>query len=161
MEMEKSAARGEEDGYIYTFQISGAPLPSFPSTSSPEHSHADPQTPDLVHLKVGRTVNLTQRMHQWSRQCMSREQVLRGFWPGTVQPAAPGESDDAATLLRGRVQAGPPGKASHRLERLVHLELADLAANAPYLDAAWPKAPAAAKNSTPKKAVKARCSDCA
>lgn len=110
--MEKPRSRADVSGYIYTFEI------------------RDPKTPNKIHLKVGRAVNLVKRMDQWDKQCGSKEQVLRGWWPGTV------EDDDGGptSLMKGRVKAGDKGPLCHRLERLVHLELADLAVNSPYLD---------------------------
>lgn len=77
------------------------------------------------------------RIDQWGKQCGSKEQVLRGWWPGTVEDE---DGDPAAnvSLMKGRVKAGDKGPLCHRLERLVHLELADLAANAPYLDPDYP-----------------------
>lgn len=111
--MEKPRSQADVPGYIYTFEI------------------RDPKTPSKVHLKVGRAVNLVKRIDQWGKQCGSKEQVLRGWWPGTV------EDDDgggANSLMKGRVKAGDKGPLCHRLERLVHLELADLAVNSPYLD---------------------------
>jgi len=64
-----------------------------------------------VKLKVGRAVNLTKRMDQWSKQCGSKEQVLRGFYPGGVDAADLSET----SLLKGRIQAGEKGPACHRL----------------------------------------------
>jgi hypothetical protein len=99
---------------------------------------SDPNTPKKVHLKVGRAVNLVKRIDQWGKQCGSKEQVLRGWWPGAVED----DDGDAAangSLMKGRVKAGEKGPLCHRLERLVHLELADLAVNAPYLDAEFLK----------------------
>ncbi|KAI0059105.1 hypothetical protein BV25DRAFT_1829432 [Artomyces pyxidatus] len=111
--MQKAKSESDVDGYIYTFEI------------------RDPDNKDVVHLKVGRATNLTRRMDQWGKQCGSKEQILRGFWPGGVH-------DQDATLMKGLVQAGPKGRYCHRVERLVHIELADLAANTPYLDADYP-----------------------
>lgn len=37
-------------------------------------------------------------------------------------------------MLTGMMRQGKPAKFCHRLERLIHLELADLSLNAPYLD---------------------------
>jgi len=64
-----------------------------------------------VKLKVGRAVNLTKRMDQWGKQCGSKEQVLRGFYPGGV------DADDLneTSLLKGRIQAGEKGPSCHRL----------------------------------------------
>jgi hypothetical protein len=56
------------------------------------------------------------------------------------------EGTNGTSLLRGRVKPGEPGPLCHRLERLVHLELADLAVHAPYLEQGFPKATAKAKN---------------
>jgi len=65
---------------------------------------------------------------------LAKEQVLRGWYPGAVD-----EDDDTAngSLMKGRVQAGGQGVWCHRLERLIHLELADLAVNKAYLNPDW------------------------
>jgi hypothetical protein len=97
----------------------------------------DPKTPKKILLKVGRTVNLVKRIDQWGKQCGSKEQILRGWWPGTVENDD-GDSAANGSLMKGRVKAGDKGPLCHRLERLVHLELADLAVNAPYLDPNFP-----------------------
>ncbi|VDC07825.1 unnamed protein product [Peniophora sp. CBMAI 1063] len=140
-EMQKARSDSDVDGYIYTFEI------------------LDPSTPSIVHLKVGRATNLNRRMDQWSKQCGSHEQVLRGHWPGGMTP-------DQASLVRGLIVAGDKGKWCHRLERLVHLELADLAAYAPYLDSGFPSNMSAsddddggAKGKKAKRDVK-KCPDC-
>lgn len=39
--------------------------------------------------------------------------------------------------MKGRVKAGGRGVWCHRLERLIHLELADLAVHTPYLQPGW------------------------
>lgn len=97
-------------------------------------------------------------MDQWSKQCGSKEQIVRGWWPGGVV-------HDEANLMKGVIKAGEKGAWCHRLERLVHLELADLAVNTPYLDPGFPgdikgKAPASGNgNGKNKKDIK-RCPDC-
>jgi hypothetical protein len=147
-EMEKPRSTADEDGYIYAFQI------------------VDPDDKALVHMKVGRTTKLTQRIHQWSKQCGSKEQVLRGFWPPPNAKSGEGDGDDAAddvgaSLLKGRVQAGPPGPNSHRLERLIHLELADIVANAPYHDDDWADMYDGPEGKeAPPRRVRAKCPDC-
>ncbi|KZP32513.1 hypothetical protein FIBSPDRAFT_774423 [Athelia psychrophila] len=119
VEMEKPRSAADESGYIYTFEI------------------RDPNTPQKVQLKVGRAVNLVKRIDQWGKQCGSKEQILRGWWPGVIEDAdnSAGIIDltVGASLMKGRVKAGEKGPLVHRLERLVHLELGDLAVNAPYL----------------------------
>lgn len=68
--------------------------------------------------------------------------------------------------MKGRIQAGEKGPMCHRVERLVHLELADLVVNAPYLERGWPvpaaSAAAAGSSSTtpPKKPDPKPCLDC-
>lgn len=69
---------------------------------------SEPEERDTIKLKVGRAVNLVKRIDQWGKQCGSKEQVLRGFYPGSVEP-------DEASLMKGRVVAGEQGPWCHRL----------------------------------------------
>ncbi|KAH8102940.1 hypothetical protein BXZ70DRAFT_889733 [Cristinia sonorae] len=133
MTMTLPPSKKETDGYIYTFEI------------------IDPSDKEHVHLKVGRSVNLNQRIDRWGKQCGSKEQVLRGWWPG--------HQDDKKSLLKGTVDPGPPGPLNHKLERLIHLELADIALNTPYLDRSWPKLKSAPAPN-PKPVVRTACPDC-
>ncbi|KAH9923921.1 uncharacterized protein BXZ73DRAFT_50670 [Epithele typhae] len=112
-EMSTKHSAADVPGYIYAFEID------------------DSSDPDVIHIKVGRAVKLTKRLAEWDKQCQSKQTHLRGFWPST--PDA-----DAGNLARGRVPVGDPGAYCHKLEKLVHLELADLALNAPYLDPKFP-----------------------
>ncbi|KJA27560.1 hypothetical protein HYPSUDRAFT_946973 [Hypholoma sublateritium FD-334 SS-4] len=98
-EMDKRASRSDENGYIYTIEI------------------RDPAKKDTIKFKVGRSIHLAKRVDQWSRQCGSKEHVLRGFYPKTV------ESDDenGGILMKGRIKGGEKGPWCHRLERLIHL----------------------------------------
>ncbi|EMD34427.1 hypothetical protein CERSUDRAFT_117298 [Gelatoporia subvermispora B] len=135
-EMRKPRSEADELGFIYTFEI------------------REPNNTKEIHLKVGRTVKLNKRLDEWSKQCGSKEQVLRGWWPGTVEA-------DNGSHLRGRVLPGDPGLWCHRVERLVHLELADLALNAPYLEPEFPNVPAEGRDSTsPARPRRKPCSDC-
>jgi hypothetical protein len=91
-------------------------------------------------------------MDQWGKQCGSKEQILRGFWPGGM--------DKSGVPMKGLVQAGPKGPWCHRVERLVHIELADLVEHAPYLERGYPNVSA---NKEVKKGAKRdvkRCPDC-
>jgi hypothetical protein len=91
-------------------------------------------------------------MDQWSKQCGSKEQILRGFWPGGM--------DKGGVPMKGLVQAGPKGPWCHRVERLVHIELADLVEYTPYLEDEYPNVGA---NKDVKKGGKKdvkRCPDC-
>ncbi|KAJ3572500.1 hypothetical protein NP233_g3053 [Leucocoprinus birnbaumii] len=114
-EMEKPKSARDVPGYIYTFEI------------------RDPDSPKTIKLKVGRAVNLVKRIDQWGKQCGSKEQVLRGFYPGYVE-------EDEGSLMKGRVQAGEKAAWCHRLERLIHIELADLVSTTVYLETGWPHA---------------------
>lgn len=112
---------------------------------------SEPEESDTIKLKVGRAVNVVKRIDQWGKQCGSKEHVLRGFYPGSVEP-------DEASFMKGRVIAGEQGHWCHKLgkqsnnsfetlhylkafndsERLIHLELAELVSSCIYLDPKWP-----------------------
>ncbi|THV07967.1 hypothetical protein K435DRAFT_815212 [Dendrothele bispora CBS 962.96] len=116
VEMEKKRSASDVEGYIYTFEI------------------RDPDDKRHIKLKVGRTNNVVRRLNDWGKQCGSKEQVLRGWYPGSVEDG----DDDDTSLMKGRVRAGGQGVWSHRLERLIHLELADLAVSQQYLEPGTP-----------------------
>ena len=101
----------------------------------------DPKTPEHVHLKVGRAVNLVKRIDEWGKQCGSKEVVLRGWYPGTVD-------GEVTSTLKGKVTAGARGPFCHRLERLIHIELADLAMHTPYQDESFFKGTSSSDDST-------------
>lgn len=94
--MEKPASVADVPGYIYCYEI------------------RDPKTPNEVQLKVGRAVNMVKRLDEWSKQCVSKEVVLRGWWPGKILD----DDGTGPSLLKGRIQAGDKGKFCHRLERM-------------------------------------------
>jgi T5orf172 domain len=157
VEMQKARAASDVEGYIYTFEILGMgpilstklPHPAYLIESTARTDPADKKT---IHLKVGRATNLNRRMDQWGKQCGSKEQILRGFWPGGM--------DKAGVPMKGLVQAGPKGPWCHRVERLVHIELTDLVEHTPYLDERYPNV---AANKEVKKGSKKdvkRCPDC-
>lgn len=62
--------------------------------------------------------------------------------------------------MKGLVQAGPKGPWCHRLERLVHIELADLATSAPYLEAGYPNVEASKEVDKGGKRDVKKCPDC-
>ncbi|KAJ7090317.1 hypothetical protein B0H15DRAFT_838095 [Mycena belliarum] len=115
VEMEKVRSPKDTEGYIYTFEI------------------RDPDS-SQIQLKTGRTTHLVRRLDQWTKQCSSREHVLRGWFPGGVDPET---GLPATSRMKGRVDAGHKGPSCHRLERLIHLELADLVAEGQYLKPNW------------------------
>ncbi|KAJ7273137.1 hypothetical protein C8J57DRAFT_266877 [Mycena rebaudengoi] len=154
VEMEKVRSAADVEGYIYTFEI------------------RDPTSPQ-IQLKTGRTTHLVRRLDQWSKQCSSKELVLRGWFPGGIDPDT---GMPATSLMKGRVDAGSKGSSCHRLERLIHLELADLVAEGQYLKPNWksfkkgqlpPVAGVASPPATPNKKPAAaalgngpKCPDC-
>lgn len=136
-EMQKARALSDVEGYIYAFEI------------------LNPDETGLISLKVGRATNLNRRMDQWGKQCGSKEQILRGFWPGGM--------GKEGVPMKGLVQAGPKGPWCHRLERLVHIELADVATSAPYLEAGYPNVEASKLSKEVDKGAKRdvkKCPDC-
>lgn len=101
--------------------------------------------PNNMDIKVGRAINLVTRLNQWARQCTSKEVILRGCWPESV---AQDDRTNGTSLVRGVINAGEKSPWCHRLERLIHLELADLAVHAPYLEPGFPNANAKAEVSS-------------
>ncbi|KAI2764693.1 hypothetical protein DTO012A8_9511 [Penicillium roqueforti] len=70
--------------------------------------------PGTLRLKIGRTSNVHRRLAEWSKQC-SYDLTLIRYYPYT--PSHP--SQDSASLVPGRKVPHV-----HRVERLIHLELA-------------------------------------
>ena len=130
VEMGKAPSDSDEAGYIYAFEIRGKRSRSFEISLMCSWS-SDLENPNVLHLKVGRAKTLNARLSKWDKQCGSKEQVLYGWWPE-------GMRRDAADLFKGRVNPGERAKFSHRLERLIQLELADLVMTRIYLRPGWP-----------------------
>jgi hypothetical protein len=65
---------------------------------------------ETIQLKVGRAVNLVKRIDQWSKQCSSKEQIIRGWYPGTVEA-----DEDEQSLMKGRIKPGVKVPWCHRL----------------------------------------------
>jgi len=138
--MEKARSPSDVHGYIYTFEI------------------RDSDIAKTIKLKVGRAVNLVKRIDQWGKQCSSKEQVIRGWYPGIVEA-----DEDEKSLMKGRIKAGVKVAWCHRLERLIHLELADLVATGAYLDPGWPDgkmSTSISKDGEIRSMKRAPCADC-
>lgn len=86
------------------------------------------EDPEYICLKVGHTADLNVRMRTWQKQCSTKEQSLRGYWPDRLGETP--EGGEATSITPGR-----KGPMCQRVERLTHLELADLVVNRQYLDA--------------------------
>jgi hypothetical protein len=166
VEMEKATSLADVPGYIYTFEIRGNVVPVLVPHEQRAwmmFNFADLKRPDVIQLKVGRAVNLVKRLDQWDKQCGSKIQIPRGWWPGTVED----HDGTGGSLLKGNIKAGDPGPFCHRVERLVHIELTDLSLHAPYLNPGWPNntpdpSSSAGATSPPKKtaAKETICLDC-
>ncbi|KAI1782645.1 hypothetical protein LXA43DRAFT_905160, partial [Ganoderma leucocontextum] len=92
--MHRPVSSSDGPGYIYALEL------------------ADPTRPDIIRIKVGRSINVRLRLSQHIRRCPSSAPKLLGFFPSQ------------SSTHRG---AGAP--YCDRVERLVHVELADLSAN--------------------------------
>ena len=106
-------------GLLVRFRRSILTCPAFDSVKDPAH-------PDLVRIKVGRTSDVSRRLREHRRCCPSFKAQLLGQYP----PATPGT-------------CGVPFAGA--LERFVHLELTDLAAQS---------------NPSGRTATRVHCPDC-
>ncbi len=77
----------------------------------------------MFRVKIGRTKNLNKRVRQWERK--SKKVVLKGWWPEAE------EGGDRCELIELN-DPGEKGAWCHRLERLIHIELADRALYQPH-----------------------------
>jgi len=138
-ELAKSVSPHDEEGYIYVFWLTditvGDPelqatvsmlsetLVSTPSgrrQSGVLQPHAaDPEKSNLL-LKIGRASNVQRRMNEWTRQCGYELSLVRfyPYIPTTV--LRPSTSNATASPAPQKVPH------AHKVERLIHLELADL-----------------------------------
>ncbi|KZS98987.1 hypothetical protein SISNIDRAFT_447819 [Sistotremastrum niveocremeum HHB9708] len=118
-DMSKPRSDKDQPGYIYVFEIH------------------DDNKPDIIQLKVGRAHKLNKRLDQWQKQCGSKIQITRGWWPGTVDESGRGGGKATLGVF---MHPGEPGPWCHRLEKLIHLELADLVLYQQYLHSEYPLA---------------------
>jgi hypothetical protein len=76
-------------------------------------------------LKIGRASNVQRRLNEWSRQCGHNLSLIRyyPYNPSTL----PGASPNHLPISNPRDGAATPIKVPHihRIERLIHIELAD------------------------------------
>ncbi|KAL5528973.1 hypothetical protein ACEPAG_4947 [Sanghuangporus baumii] len=115
-EMMKPPSDSDVPGFVYAFQV---------------------RDKDRFTVKVGRTsVDLNKRLGQWKKACSAMEQKLLGWWPGNIMI-----KNFTKTPIYSRIEPGPKGVYTRKLERLVHLELADLALYDLYnsRNIIWPK----------------------
>ncbi|KAL4753018.1 meiotically up-regulated gene 113-domain-containing protein [Aspergillus terricola var. indicus] len=80
-------------------------------------SVSSPNSPGTVRLKIGRTSNVTRRLNEWSKQCSNHLTLIR-YYPYTSSSQRQGQNDG--------LEPGKKVPHVHRVERLIHLELADM-----------------------------------
>jgi hypothetical protein len=130
-ELAKPVSEFDEEGYIYMFWLTPESLPSAPPSevapsllSPPETSRRTSDVLDsfastssntkTILLKIGRTQNVQRRLNQWSRQCGYNLSLIR-YYP--YHPSLSSTSVDAPSTPRRVPNV-------HKVERLIHLELA-------------------------------------
>jgi hypothetical protein len=138
-ELSKPISAADAEGYIYMFWLTPEAEPSKPdddvasslleplSASTPNTRRGSealqryasvrrkPMQPQSILLKIGRAANVHRRLSQWAKQCSYNITLIR-YYP--YQETQTQTSRGAAT---------PPRKVTHvnRVERLIHLELAE------------------------------------
>ena len=138
--MEAPPSKSDRPGYIYAFYLQGIfnfvcwlfPTNYWELEQENREKRTDNET---VFFKVGRAVNIPKRIDDWAKQCPSKTQILRGYWPFQTEESADGSTD---SLLKGCLMPKDMGPLHHRVERLVHIELADLVMNRQYLQPDFP-----------------------
>lgn len=99
-------------------------------------SNPTPTTPGTIRLKIGRTSNVHRRLNEWTRQC-SHDLTLIRYYPYTpstsaspsparMPPACRDRSDSRNNIPNAHLIPGRKVPHVHRVERLIHLELAGL-----------------------------------
>lgn len=106
-----------EHGYLYIYEL------------------LDRSDDEYLCLKVGRSTNPMYRISQWRSQCQSRKPIFRALYPSATPTASNGGASVVAVqqgLVVGAHAATHQGlRGSHRWEKLVHIELADLCSRIP------------------------------
>lgn len=147
-ELAKPISDADEDGYIYIFwvtpqstntaehlpprEIASNLLPSPHSRGTSDALRAakgvDPRSrgsgnrPGTIRLKIGRTSNVHRRLNQWSKQC-SHDLTLVRYYPYTASSPSPSPARTPGSSVSR--ENGRRVPHVHRVERLIHIELAD------------------------------------
>lgn len=144
-ELAKPFSDGEEPGYIYIFWLTDSPIspastPGGKQTAAaallktaaaaeslPKNTAGSPR----LLLKIGRANNVQRRLHEWSTQCGYNLSLVR-FYPHVSASATPSPSPAGSHRTPGppstpflHTLVGKKVPNSHRIERLIHLELRD------------------------------------
>ncbi|GAB7346502.1 hypothetical protein MBLNU457_5190t1 [Dothideomycetes sp. NU457] len=137
-ELSKPISPNDEAGYIYIFwltpdthklpkETASRILP--PSATQPHHRLSDivsdhsgsssSSNPKTIKLKIGRANNVHRRMTEWTRQCGYDLNLVRWY------PYVPSSPTSSPQRLAADAQGVRKVPHAHRVERLVHLELAE------------------------------------
>lgn len=150
-ELAKPISPHDEEGFIYIFWLtpSETPTPTAEATSSLLTPSTRPtpsgrRTSELVReyaphsmrstgkttvlLKIGRASNVQRRMNEWSRQCNHNLSLIRYYPYPASSPASQQSSPINAPKSSKIPTVATPLKVpnAHKVERLIHLELADM-----------------------------------
>ncbi|PWW78107.1 DUF1766-domain-containing protein [Tuber magnatum] len=153
-ELAKPFSEQDEPGYIYVFWLSDSPISPQPTPGSTpsgtpkksggrshQRSASDAlrkvvrdaesaQQGQRILLKIGRANNVQRRLHEWSTQCGYNLSLIR-FYPH-ISASSPGSATPKkATTKALNREVGKKVPNSHRIERLIHLELGDNPENHP------------------------------
>ncbi|KAI4165648.1 MAG: hypothetical protein LQ342_000590 [Letrouitia transgressa] len=143
-ELAKPVSEHDEGGYIYMFWLvpTTRPLPSSATASSllgasPSSNHHGRNSGSILHngrqdpslsspkstilLKIGRASNVQRRMNEWTRQCGYNLSLIR-YYPYIPSSPQPSPSRPGLSSANQNPHQVPH---SHRVERLIHIELAE------------------------------------
>ncbi|GAA5814678.1 hypothetical protein MFLAVUS_008177 [Mucor flavus] len=109
-EMKKPVSKLDKDGFIYVYSIPNGPRAS-------QNSHA--------YFKIGRTNNPHRRMYQVSNVCKLDPKIIEIFPSFPIDDNQKTLSTNLATLKNTLAEI-PKCPLSHRVEKLIHLELSSL-----------------------------------
>lgn len=144
-ELAKPVSPHDEEGYIYMFWLtdSASDAPESQAASSllsdagahpsdgcrksdilaQRSNNGNPASrPNTMLLKIGRASNVQRRMNEWNRQCGYNLSLIR-FYP--YLPSSPLPSRVNATSLPPSPSTPHKVPHAHKVERLIHLELAE------------------------------------
>ncbi|RPB05639.1 DUF1766-domain-containing protein, partial [Choiromyces venosus 120613-1] len=154
-ELAKPFSEQDEPGYIYIFWLTDSPISPQPTPASTPNPNGTPnksngrshqrnasdalqkmvndaenaQQGQRILLKIGRANNVQRRLHEWSTQCGYNLSLIR-FYPH-VSASSPGSTSTKLTTKALNKEVGKKVPNSHRIERLIHLELGDNPENRP------------------------------
>ncbi|KAG9196457.1 hypothetical protein G6011_01578 [Alternaria panax] len=102
-----------------------------PNTARSRSGDANPPPErDTILLKIGRANNVHRRMNEWTRQCGYSLSLVR-YYPYVSSSTPSPQPSPAQSRRQSNTNTGPASDSvrkvphAHRVERLIHLELAD------------------------------------